>query len=218
LGLPSLAVARNLLTRHMDTRARKLEIVVRDRERLRDPSLPILKPLPEMQLLTSDQTDMYCMLMKAKRGGPVGGSTRVVDCNNPYMVDRYVRYKDKVYLVVVDANGLYNFVMMDKLPVGGYEWEVPPMTKEELEQFLEDVRRMSKDADSGLFAEVDIELPWWLHDKLDDYPGLNLVREGAPSPYMRANFEKQAKQGVRAGAAEEPGHDHGRAGALRARG
>jgi hypothetical protein len=53
---------------------------------------------------------------------------------------------------------------------------------------------MSKDADVGLFVEVDIEAPWWLHDELDDYPGLNLVRPGAASPWMLKHFEHQAKQ------------------------
>jgi hypothetical protein len=178
LGLPGLAQKKAWFRRERDRAARVLAIRA-------DPSL---KPLPDMQLLTSNQADMYCMVMKGKRGGPVAVTERVVDCNNPYMGDRYDPDKEDKTAAIVDANALYQSVMMNKLPVGNYGWE--PVERHQ--SLLDAVPSMSKDADRGYFFEVDIHLPWWLHDKLDDYPGLNSIRPGVASPYMKANYPHQA--------------------------
>ena len=46
---------------------------------------------------------------------------RHVRANNKYMKD-YNKNEESSYIIYVDANNLYGWTMLQKLPVDGFEW------------------------------------------------------------------------------------------------
>ena len=83
----------------------------------------------ELELLTD--VDMFLFFKRMIRGGISMISTRYAEANNPYMGDLYNREKETSYISYFDANNLYGYIMMDKLPYRGFKW----MTREEMENW-----------------------------------------------------------------------------------
>ena len=81
--------------------------------------------------------------------------------NNKYMKD----YNKKIissYLMYLDANNLYGWTMIKKLPLGKSEWIHP-------NDYIEDLIKSSDDNDDyGAILEVDIEYPKELLNKHKD--------------------------------------------------
>ena len=108
----------------------------------------------ELELLTD--VDMFLFFKRMIRGGISMISTRYAEANNPYMGDSYNREKETSYISYFDANNLYGYIMMDKLPYRGFKW----MTREEMENW--------KTIPCAL--EVDLEYHKELHDLHNDLP------------------------------------------------
>ena len=108
----------------------------------------------ELELLTD--VDMFLFFKRMIRGGISMISTRYAKANNPYMGDLYNSNKENSYNMYYDANNLYGFIMMGKIPYGGFQW----MEEEELNKWK----------DYACVLEVDLEYPKELHDLHNDLP------------------------------------------------
>ena len=108
----------------------------------------------ELELLTD--VDMFLFFKRMIRGGISMISTRYAEANNPYMGDLYNEEKETSYICYFDANNLYGYIMMNKLPYRGFKW----MTREEMDNW-----EMFPCA-----LEVDLEYPKELHDLHNDLP------------------------------------------------
>lgn len=107
--------------------------------------------------------DMVLMMERGIRGGISQCAQRYVKANNKYMRE-YDKNKKSSYIIYIDCNNLYGFVMMQHLPVGGLQWV------ENCQFSVEDILNMADDAPEGYFFEVDLEYPESLHDLHNDYP------------------------------------------------
>ena len=105
--------------------------------------------------------DMYMMFERGIRGGVSQISHRYAKANNPHLED-YNPNEPNSYIMYLDANNLYGWAMMQKLPVSGFEW-VDDMP-------IDDVLAGDWSGDTGLFVEVDLEYPQELHDAHNDLP------------------------------------------------
>ena len=72
----------------------------------------------ELKLLTD--IDMVLMVEKGIRGGICHAIHRYTKANNKY-IKNYDKNKDSSYLMYLDANNLYGWVMSQKLPVDGFK-------------------------------------------------------------------------------------------------
>ena len=108
----------------------------------------------ELELLSD--VDMFLFFKRMIRGGISMISTRYAEANNPYMGDLYNPKKETSYISYFDANNLYGYIMMNKLPYRGFKW----MTREEMDNW-----EMFPCA-----LEVDLEYPKELHDFHNDLP------------------------------------------------
>ena len=82
----------------------------------------------ELELL--QDSDMYTMMKDGVRGGISMISHRHAKANNPG-AEGYDPTKPTSYIIYLDANNLYGWAMVQKLPLGGFVW----LTKEEVEVF-----------------------------------------------------------------------------------
>ena len=108
----------------------------------------------ELELLSD--IDMFYFFKRMIRGGISMISTRYAEANNPYMKDLYDPEKENSYIMYFDANNLYGFIMMGKIPYGGFQW----MEEEELNNWR----------DYSCVLEVELEYPKELHDLHNDLP------------------------------------------------
>ena len=108
----------------------------------------------ELELLSD--IDQYYFFKRMIRGGISNVSNRYAEANNIYMGDLYNPKKENSHIVYFDANNLYGFIMMQKLPYKGFKW----MTEKELENWKE----------IPCAIEVDLEYPKELHDAHNDLP------------------------------------------------
>ena len=108
----------------------------------------------ELELLSD--IDQYYFFKQMIRGGISNVSNRYAEANNIYMGDLYDPKRENSHIIYFDANNLYGFIMMQKLPYRGFEW----MTEEELENWKE----------IPCAIEVDLEYPKELHDAHNDLP------------------------------------------------
>ena len=108
----------------------------------------------ELELLSD--VDMFLFFKRMIRGGISMISTRYAEANNIYMGDLYNPEKENSYNMYYDANNLYGFIMMGKMPYGGFQW----MNNEELDNWK----------DYSCVLEVDLDYPKELHDLHNDLP------------------------------------------------
>ena len=111
-----------------------------------------------LELLTD--VDMLLMIESEIRGGMCQSIYRYAEANNKYMKN-YNKNIDSSYLMYLDANNLYGWVISKKLPVNGFKWE------NDLSRFNENfIKNDNENSDVGYFLEVDIEYPkqlWSYH-------------------------------------------------------
>ena len=71
----------------------------------------------------------------------------------------YYKNEQLPYRKYWDVNNLYDWVMLQKLPINGFEWV------EDTPQFNEDfIKSYNEESDEGYFFENDIQYPEKLHD------------------------------------------------------
>ena len=80
---------------------------------------------------------------------------------------KYDKNIESSYLMYLDVNNLYGWVMSQKLPVNGFEWV------EDLSEFDEHfIKNYDENSDKGYFLEVDVEYPKHLFNIHSDLPFL----------------------------------------------
>ena len=93
--------------------------------------------------------------------------------------NRYMKNHDKniksSYLMYLNANNLYGYVMSQKLFVNGFEWE------ENIHKFNERfIKDYDENSNKGYFIEVDVEYPkilLSLHNDLPFLPERNRIQK-----------------------------------------
>ena len=69
-------------------------------------------------------------------------------------MENYDKNKESSYLMYLDANNLYGWVMSQILPVGGFKW------KKNIDKFDEDfIKNYDEDSDKEYILEEDVEYP-----------------------------------------------------------
>ena len=93
---------------------------------------------------------MLLMVEKGIRGGICQAIYRHAKANNKYMKN-YNKEIISSYLMYLDANNLYGWVMSQKLPVNGFRWV------EQLSRFnMRFIKNYNENSGIGCFLEVDI--------------------------------------------------------------
>ena len=132
----------------------------------------------ELELLTD--YDMYLFIEKGMRGGISTEMQRYAKANNPYLQDHDPE-KETSYIICLDANNEYGWVVSQPLPVGNFRWTKSIPTEKEIMSW--GVKRKM-----GYFLEVDLEYLQELHDKHNSYPlapETTQVSEEWYSPYQK---------------------------------
>ena len=103
---------------------------------------------------------------KGIRGGICNKVHSYAEVNNKYMKN-YDKNKKSSFLMYVDANNLYGWVMSKKLPVDRFKWV------DDLSMFTEDfIKSYDEEGDVGYLLVVDIEYPKTLSMLHSDLPFL----------------------------------------------
>ena len=116
----------------------------------------VLELLPDVE--------MMLFFERLSRGGISMISNRYAKANNKYMGKSFDKNKPKKFIIYVDANNLYGFIMSQKLPTGGFEW----LEDEEIENLFNNQKEEWEK--TPCIVEVDLEYPEGLHDLHNDYP------------------------------------------------
>lgn len=139
----------------------------------------------ELDLLSD--IDMLLMIEKGMRGGISVISHRHAVANNKYMKN-YNSKEESSYITYLDANNLYGWAMVQKLPTGGFKWE---------EMTIDEILKFNADGEEGLICEVDFEVPQNVHDLHKDYP---LAPEKVlVSNDMLSSYQKELKETLEIG-------------------
>ena len=111
---------------------------------------------------------MLMMFEDGIRGGMCQAAHRYYKANNKYMRN-FDKNKVSLFLLYLDANNLYGWVMSQKLPVDSFKWiEIDDLLKFD-ENFI---KNYDENSDKGYTLEVDIEYPKNLHKLHSDLPFL----------------------------------------------
>ena len=104
--------------------------------------------------------EMYELVERGLRGGMCQVSSKQAIANNKYMGEDYDETKPSNYITNLDANALYGYAMIQKLPIGKLTWgkKVP------------NVMEWDENDNFAYILEVDLEYPKELHDEHSDYP------------------------------------------------
>ncbi|KFM58434.1 hypothetical protein X975_13863, partial [Stegodyphus mimosarum] len=116
----------------------------------------------ELQLLNN--VNDYIWFENQMRGGICLLGTRHKVANNPYIRDSFNPQKPTNYIVALDANNLYGYVMSQFLPTGSFSW----LSKTEIEKF--DILNSKEESNVGYILEVDLDYPSHLHVLHNDLP------------------------------------------------
>ena len=149
---------------------------------------------PELFKVT--EMNMVCFFMQCIRGGCSGIMTRFAQANNKLIKGQYDPEKEETFILYLDANNLYGWSMMQKLPYAEFLW----FTEHELAAFNEGgqtytLMRISHMVAEGrgCFLEVKLEYPKELHDAHNLYPlapERRCVKESEVSYFTRHLHEK----------------------------
>ena len=100
---------------------------------------------------------MLLMVEKGIKGGMCHAIHKYVTANSKYMKNCNTN-KKSLYILHLDANNLNGWVMSQKLPVHGFEWNKNVL------KFNEDfIKSYNEDSTKGYNLEVDVEYPNILH-------------------------------------------------------
>ncbi|GFS58235.1 uncharacterized protein TNCV_4916341 [Trichonephila clavipes] len=140
----------------------------------------------ELQLLTNVNDHIW--FESQMRGGICFLGKRHDKANNPYVVETYNEKKPHNYIVALDANNLYGYVMSQPLPIGNFSW----LTPEEINDF--NVFNYDQNSKVGFIIEVDLRYPKHLQLKTNDLPlapeHLNITYDML-SPYSKRLCDKK---------------------------
>ena len=116
----------------------------------------------KIELLTD--IDMVLMVENGIRGGLTQVVKKYGVANNKYLPD-YNKNKKSTYLQYLDANNLYGYAMIKKLPLNGFKWsDSNKYTSEFIKNYDEEKNN------KGYLLEVDIKYPKHLHKAHEDLP------------------------------------------------
>ena len=102
-----------------------------------------------LHLLTD--IDRLLMVEKDIRGGKCHSIYWYAKASNKYMIN-HDKNKESSYIQYWDANNLYGWAMLQKLPVNNFEWIKYTF------QFNEDfIKNYNKESDEGYFLEVNVQ-------------------------------------------------------------
>ncbi len=74
-----------------------------------------------IELFTRDQHDMYMFIEDSIRGGVSMIPGRYSKANHKYL-ENFIPNEESKHIYYYDANNLYGYAMIQKLPIGGYRW------------------------------------------------------------------------------------------------
>lgn len=135
-----------------------------------------------LQLITEDISNAYVFIEEGIRGGVSQISHQSATANNTYLSESYDPSEESSFIIDLDCNNIYGYVMSMSLPVGDFKF----LNKEKCNSF--DPMTIPPNGDKGYILEVDFEYPDSLHDLHSDFP---LAPETKPisdemlSPYSR---------------------------------
>lgn len=115
----------------------------------------------KLRLMTD--VDQFQFIEKGMRGSISYIANRHLEANNPYMKSYSPKKKGK-YIMYLDANDLYGWVMSQALLKGGFKW----LAQEDKYQL--EIKTIVPDSNKGLILKVDLEYPSELHNLHNDYP------------------------------------------------
>ena len=119
-----------------------------------------------IQLELLRDVDMLLMVEKGIRGGITQAVKRYAKANNKYMPD-YDSEEVSTFLQYLDANNLYGWAMVQKLPTHGFRWV------KNVEEFTpEKIAKLVKKDRKGYILEVDVDYPKELHKSHNELPFL----------------------------------------------
>ena len=98
-------------------------------------------------------------------------NTRYARANKKYMRS-YDKNIESSYLMYLDANNLYGWVMSQKLPANGFEWVKELSACNSIESDERFIKNYNENSDKGYFLEVDVEYPKNLFSLHGDLPFL----------------------------------------------
>ena len=134
----------------------------------------------KLELLTD--IDMLFMVEKGIRAGICQAVHRFAKANNEYMKS-YHKNIESLYLLYLDVNNLYGWVMSQKLPVNGFEW-VKKLSKFD-ERFI---KNYDENSDKGYFLEVVVKYPKNLFGLHSDLPFLPERKKIGKCNQLACNF------------------------------
>ena len=129
----------------------------------------------KLELLTD--IDMVLMVENSIRGGLTQVVRKYGVANNKYLPD-YDKTQTSSYLQYLDANDLYGYAMIKKLPLNGFKWSDPKKYTSEFFKNHDDEK-----SSEGYLLQVHIEYPKHLHKANEDLPFLPERRKALDKPY-----------------------------------
>jgi len=121
-----------------------------------------------VKLESLTDSEMYLFYERGIRGGQSVIFKKYAEANNKYMKN-YDKKKETSFISYIDANNLYGWAMVKKLPCGGFRWF--DCNAKSLEEWIKFILNYDEnDTDIGYTLEVDMEYPEKLHDAHNDYP------------------------------------------------
>ena len=110
----------------------------------------------KLDLLTD--VDMLLMIEKGIKEGICYSIYRYAKTNSKYMED-YDKNKESLYIQYWDVNNLYDWPMLQKLPVKNFDWI--KHTSQLNENFI---KNYNEESDEGYFLEADVQYPEIVHN------------------------------------------------------
>ena len=110
--------------------------------------------------------DILLIVEKGIKGGICHAMHRYAKANNKYMKN-YDKNEESSFLEYLDANNLYEFAMIQPLPINSFDWikDLPKIDEDFIKSY-------DKDGDKGYILEVDVKYPKNLYDLHSDLPFL----------------------------------------------
>ena len=124
--------------------------------------------------LDFDDVDMFQFIEKSMCGGISYIANRYGTANTKY-IKEYDEKAHSTYVMYLDANNLYGWVMSQYLPTGGFRW----LKEKEINRI--NLATYKEDGKKGLILEVDPEYPKELNNLHNDYT----VNENMLSEYCQ---------------------------------
>ena len=109
---------------------------------------------------------MLLIFEKGIQGGITQAVKRYANANSSYMNDLYNPDEKSIYVQYLDANNLYGWAVVQKLPTHGFLWK-------EADDFIpEKIDELVKKCKRAYILEVDVEYSKELHKNHNELPFL----------------------------------------------